>query len=924
MQSMSYSPCMSDEAGRATARAAIADRVRAMASSAGSRAGHIESSALVAFLYLSAIGGVSAAAAGLGGAPGSAVAGGFGALGAGYIAEALSRKAERLRTGSQDDGEDLDDSLVRDLTELLNTDGDDADGLRSEIARELKEIGAVEVAVRAAIESGDMELVEQIHVSVEQLASTFTDFDWVIAEFQEVMMLILRELSRQGTIQHMMVDRLGATEDALREMTVRLHTRIGANPETADLHVAVSNFGKCPYRGLLAFREQDSHVFFGREMLTATLVSQLARRLTHGGLLVVTGASGAGKSSLLRAGLFAAIARGALGHASSERWPRFAITPTGDPLGQLAAGVAVAVDADEASLRALLDASPRNFDSSLASVMPSQAVLGGRVIIVVDQFEEVFSPECTERQRRAFIGALHSASTSTSGPTGMPLALVLIVVRSDFLDNCADYDELRAPVDEAFTVRALSDSQLRRAITEPARTAGAVVDPDLVDTLLRELRSSVSTQTGLNSIAGALPLLSHALAETWQMRVGSRLTTASYGQTGGIEHAVATSAEDVYERLSGSEQEAAKEIFIRLVAVGDDGLGVSSPATRDELATWLKGLKESATAAAVERFAQRRLLTVDGNIVQLAHEAMIHSWSRLGDWLADDREFQMWRARTHTLTRRWAAEHYDDGYLLRGRPLLEAYHYCQARESSAGPDINAFVNLSIAVEVSSHRTFTGSRSLDTSALREALNICTGLDDPILRKKGARAGVGYLLDQFEPLRTISYLRRSGSLTAMPPGLWIGQMKEVMSVIGPKWTCVMLGELSVVGAVVGILYYLSALALIGFSSIPKGNAGFIPTAVLYIILSTGLAIIVSAASSVWHTYWTRYLHAVLVFPLLLIIFDFLALLSLIGVPYPRHGPLWHSRWFCATLSGVILVFILLILFQRGRRRARLQPG
>ena len=319
-----------------------------------------------------------------------------------------------------------------------------------------------------------------------------------------------------------------------------------------------------PYRGLAAFGEQDAALFFGREAATAQVLERMSRQLAGAGLLVVSGVSGAGKSSLLRAGVLPRIRAGGLAAApGAASWPCLVFTPTRAPLDELAVRVALLAGADAAAVRRGLEADPAGFaltarQAALArpagpAVDPDGPAAerdrlrrSARLLLVVDQFEELFTQCADEGQRRAFITALHAAATAGHGPDQAPAALVVLGVRADFEARCADYPQLAGAVQDRYLVTAMTGRQLRMAITEPAKKAGSGVDDDLVEVLLAEVRTGQPGTFG----AGVLPLLSHALDQAWRSRTGETLTLADYERTGGIEGAVAASAQRVYDGLT--------------------------------------------------------------------------------------------------------------------------------------------------------------------------------------------------------------------------------------------------------------------------------------------------------------------------------------------------------------------------------------
>src|SRR5690242_6400065 len=348
-----------------------------------------------------------------------------------------------------------------------------------------------------------------------------------------------------------------------------------------------------PYRGLAAFEEPDAGFFFGREAATAQVLDRMSHHLAGTGLLVVSGVSGAGKSSLLRAGVLPRVREDGLAAAPrAALWPCMVFTPTRAPLEELALHVAPLAGADAAAVRRGMAADPDGFaltarQAALArpagppgngdgpAAHGGQPSLQRRLLLVVDQFEELFTQCPEEGQRRAFITALHAAATAGHGPDQTPAALVLLGMRADFEARCADYPQLAGPVQDRYLVTSMTERQLRMAITEPAKKAGAKVDDDLTGLLLAEVRTGQPGTFG----AGVLPLLSHALDQAWQSRTGETVTLADYERAGGINGAVASSAQRAYEHLTPGQQAAARQVFTRLTATSAEGVDTADRAT---------------------------------------------------------------------------------------------------------------------------------------------------------------------------------------------------------------------------------------------------------------------------------------------------------------------------------------------------------
>ena len=441
-----------------------------------------------------------------------------------------------------------------------------------------------------------------------------------------------------------------------------------------------------PYRGLSVFGEQDAAFFFGREAATTQVLERMSLHLAGTGLLMVSGVSGAGKSSLLRAGVLPRIRAAGLAAApGAASWPCVLFTPTRAPLDELALRVALLAGTDVSAVRRGLEADPAGFalparQAALArppgpagdgygpAAAGGQPPLQRRLLLVVDQFEELFTQCADEEQRRAFITALHAAATARHGPDQAPAALVVLGVRADFEARCADYPELADAVQARYLLTAMTGRQLRMAITEPAKKADSGVDDDLVDVLLAEVRTGQPGASG----AGMLPLLSHALDQAWRSRAGQAVTLADYERTGGIEGAVAGSAQRAYERLAPGQQAAARQVFMRLTATSSEGVDSADRASRAELTEGKSAAEAQDVEAVLEAFAAERLLTLAAGTVELSHEALLTAWPLLRDtWLADTHADRIVRSRLHTTAAEWARQSRDRSYLYSGS-LLQA------------------------------------------------------------------------------------------------------------------------------------------------------------------------------------------------------------------------------------------------------------
>ncbi|MEU4350259.1 helix-turn-helix domain-containing protein [Streptomyces sp. NPDC023838] len=450
---------------------------------------------------------------------------------------------------------------------------------------------------------------------------------------------------------------------------------------------------QCPYRGLAAYGPQDAEWFFGRDGATAELVGRLAERVGQGPLAVVA-PSGAGKSSLLQAGLLPALRRGALPVAGSAAWPAVVCTPTAHPLKELVrctvdllgqAGDGLTPEALAERPRALLDA-----------VRDAHGHPG--LVLVVDQFEEAFTLCADARERRAFVAVLHALATGAGGqrPTGVPVpaeAAVVLGVRADFFGHCLDHPELaEAFTHGLFALAPMSDAELRAAVTGPTERAGLVLEPGLAELLLRDLRS------GPAASPGSLPLLGHALLATWQQRSGRTLTVAGYETTGGIHGAVARTAESVFTRLDPAEQRMARHLLVRLVQIGEG----SAAQTRRPLERALipgQSADPAAAARALDAFVRARLVTVGAQTVEITHEALLHAWPRLRGWIESDRAALVQRQQLADTAVEWARAAHDPGLLYRGARLDAVRDWDRPGSGDRlGPREAAFVAACLAEE----------------------------------------------------------------------------------------------------------------------------------------------------------------------------------------------------------------------------------
>ncbi|HEV7977156.1 BTAD domain-containing putative transcriptional regulator [Amycolatopsis sp.] len=425
-------------------------------------------------------------------------------------------------------------------------------------------------------------------------------------------------------------------------------------------HVPPPMSDRSPYPGLLSFSVGNAQYFFGREQLTTTLVDRLGDPEADGGPIAVVGASGSGKSSLLRAGLVPAI--DGMDLATPRRWSWLLITPGNKPVETLASALAPATGRTPAEIHGHLQHQP----AELAHAFDNQE--SERLVIVIDQFEELFTLCEQESERRTFVRALSALSTPTEDVPVPPVAVVL-GIRADFYGHCAHYPELVASLERALVVGPMTGASLREAIERPAQLAGLELEPGLADLLLRDLGAEEDT-------GGPLPLLAHALLAIWQVRAGNRLTLRAYAEVGGVHKAIATTADTTYARFDPFGREMVRRMLLRMVHVGE---GLEVTRRRVERTSLVEGAGDLGTAVAVlDALARARLVVLDENTAEISHEALLRSWPRLRQWIADDREGLRLHQQLTQDARAWQRDGKDESALYRGARLAIAKNWADA------------------------------------------------------------------------------------------------------------------------------------------------------------------------------------------------------------------------------------------------------
>ncbi len=478
------------------------------------------------------------------------------------------------------------------------------------------------------------------------------------------------------TIEDRFVAALGIKNEP--EVIARL-LDLAANVKREDAPV----YGLCPYKGLSFFDEADADLFVGREALTARLadrvISLSAGDTTGSGrFLAIVGASGSGKSSLVRAGLVPALRW----DKRSANWPIHVLTPSAHPLESLAASLTQDTGSVNATLTLMDDLKCDQRSLSVYINRMLKTTGAPFLLLFIDQFEELFALCRSEEERSRFIDNLLTGAAKEDGQ-----AIIVITLRADFYASCAGYPQLRQALARSQEyIGAMSDEELRRVIEEPARRGRWEVEPGLTDLILHDVGHE----------PGALPLLSHALFETWQRRHGRMLTFSGYSSAGGVRGAIAETAEAVFvDQFTPEQQAIARRIFLRLTELGGE---TAAGDTRREVRFTeliLKPEEAVATKTVLKALADARLITTGQDSAQVAHEALIREWPTLRGWLEENREGLRLHRHLTEASQEWIASNREADLLYRGVRLAQVREWAASHKDDMNTQEVDFLEASI-------------------------------------------------------------------------------------------------------------------------------------------------------------------------------------------------------------------------------------
>lgn len=462
------------------------------------------------------------------------------------------------------------------------------------------------------------------------------------------------------------------------EDPVLLHTLVNAihgKPPGPDAQETVRGMLStiCPYRGLLYFREEDAPFFFGREAAIAQLTSAVQQH--H--LVAVVGASGSGKSSVVRAGLVPELRK-----SRDQVWEVVPLVPTDRPVHALAAVLMPFLEPDMTETDRLIEIN-KLAEALLSRTIKLREVVDrvlakqpgtDRLLLIADQWEELFTLCKDDAARRCFIDNILEATAATK------LSAVL-TLRGDFFGRAiTDYRPLSDRVQGAqVNLGPMKREELRQAIEEPAKKVGLTVEAGLVDLILEQVGDE----------PGHLPLVEFVLRRLWEDRQGGQLHHAAYKAMGELQGAIAQKAESLFSKLNNADQRKVQQIFLRLVRPGEGEADTRRRATLGEV-----GAEEHRLT---KQLADERLLVTSQRAgsgeetIEVSHEALIRHWARLKGWVDADRRFLAWQQRLRTVVDQYEEHHKNPDVLLRGFPLTEALEWLKHKPDSFSARERQFV-----------------------------------------------------------------------------------------------------------------------------------------------------------------------------------------------------------------------------------------
>jgi WD40 repeat protein/serine/threonine protein kinase len=498
----------------------------------------------------------------------------------------------------------------------------------------------------------------------QNLSVTLSTVRWQLRQVYEKLGAANREEAIERAQELELVDAEGRV--VLSDTQTR--TAILARPEPMN-----------PYKGLHAFQSTDARDFFGREEQIEQLLHRMDEDHAWSRFLAVIGPSGSGKSSLVRAGVIPSLRAGAL--PNSKTWFFVEMLPDAAPIEQLLVALMQVAADDLLEIHAMLKENEDGILKAAEHILPDD---GSELVILIDQFEEVFTLVEDEATRAHFMAMIRRAVTD---PTSR--VRIIITLRADYYDRPLQYTDfgelLRTRME---TVLPLSASGLERAIIAPAERVGVSFESGLVAQIVSEMNQQI----------GALPLLQYALTELFERRAGWVMTSEAYNDIGGAVGALANRADELYQGMTETGQQLTRQMFLRLVTLGEGAEDTRRRATFDEMLSLSSNVELMRDV--MDTYARYRLLSLDHDpdtrkpTVEVAHEAILREWERLRGWLNNSRDDIRQERTLAQLTQEWDTAHRDKSYLLSGSRLEIFDTWSETTELALTPTEQAYLQAS--------------------------------------------------------------------------------------------------------------------------------------------------------------------------------------------------------------------------------------
>ena len=517
-----------------------------------------------------------------------------------------------------------------------------------------------------------------------------------------------------------------------------IYNRAVEEPATADS--IGEPIGPCPYPGLAYFGPRDADLFFGRD----AAITRLAEAVGRQGLTALVGASGSGKSSVVLAGLAPR-----LHSAGGWRFSHFRIGTELDKNPFLAVAralvplyVATQSDTDQLLNTKQLAESLETGRLGLRDVFADcrSRNKGARILLIADQFEEIFTLVEDEALRSRFIDLLLAGFVDPAPGTSLDICLIL-TLRADFYGQALRHrplvDALQGHVEN---LGPMNRRELQEAIFRPANTAKVSFDPGLVETLLDEIENK----------PGSLPLAQFALREMWGRQQNRRITRRSYDEIGGVKGALARRAEAIFAAMTGngtnaSMAQAFQRLFTRLVTLGEGQEDTRRVVDRTELGDEVWSLAQRL-AGENNRLVVTNAPAFSRETAEVVHEALIRHWPKLVDWIGRDRAFQSWLRQIKSNVELWSADSSDDGPLLRGGMLAQAKEWLASRRDDLNAAEQAYIEASLALQQRAEEEREAARRAESRRQQELAAAAVKLADEQRRRAriAVVGGIGALV------------------------------------------------------------------------------------------------------------------------------------------------------------------------------------